>query len=218
MFDALEADIRERFVDCQRMLIYLRGLPNGNIHPAPLEISSLRGLWLVNLYGVMEKSVNMISDEVIDCIVTEAVASSSLKPSLHGVFHFSKIQALKDCGHGTIMEKSMDLLRASHSIENVELASNPLPDKLQNVDADTIYLLCDLLSLDGHEIEAGRRGRLNNLKERRNAVAHGRETPHSVGRRFNADGLQDLFTLTNEEVFSFMERCRTYCGDRTYLK
>lgn len=218
MFDVLEADVRERFVDCQRMLIYLRGLPNGNVHPAPLEISNLRGLWLVNLYGVMEKSVNMISDEVIDCIVSDEVSSSFLKPSLHGVFHFSKILALKDCGHGTVMEKSMDLLRASHSIENVALASNPLPNKLQNVDAETIDLLCNLLSLDGHVIEAGRRGRLNNLKERRNAVAHGRETPHSVGRRFNDRGLHELFTLTNEEVFSFMERCRTYCQNKAYLK
>jgi len=217
MFDALEANIREQFVDCQRTLIYLRGLPKADEHPAPLEVRGLRGLWLVNLYGVMEKSVNLISDEIIDCIINDAVASSSLKPSLHGVFHFSKIQALKNCGYGTIIERSMELLRASHSVESVVLSRNPLPDKLQNVDADSIYLLCDLFSLEGHEIEIGRRGRLNNLKERRNAVAHGRETPHAVGGRFNSQGLQDLFTLTNEEVFRFMESCKIYCENKSYL-
>lgn len=217
MFDALEADIRERFVDCQRMLIYLKRLPNADVHPAPLEIRSLRGLWLVNLYGVMEKSVNMISDEIMNCIIADSVASSSLKPSLHGIFHFSKIQALKSCGTGTVIERSLELLRASHSVENVTLSSTPLPEKLQNVDAETIYLLCDLLSLDGYEIEIGRRGRLNNLKERRNAVAHGRETPHSVGGRFNFQGLQDLFTITSEEVFSFMTCCKSYCEDKAYL-
>ncbi|MDE4175768.1 hypothetical protein PXK01_16520 [Phaeobacter sp. PT47_59] len=217
MFDTLEADIRELFVDCQRMLIYLQGLPNAGLHPAPLEIRSLRGLWLVNLYGVMEKSVNMIADEIVNCIINDAVASSSLKPSLHGVFHFPKIQALKSCGDRAVIEKSLELLRASHSAENVKLSSSPLPDKLQNVDAETIYLLCDLLSLKGHEIEVGRRGRLNNLKERRNAVAHGRETPHSVGGRFNFEGLQDLFRITSEEVFSFMTHCKVYCEDKAYL-
>ncbi|WP_282091360.1 HEPN domain-containing protein [Epibacterium ulvae] len=217
MFDALEADIRERFVDCQRMLLYLKGLPNADLHPAPFEIRSLRGLWLVNLYGVTEKSVNMIADEIVNCITSDAVASSSLKPSLHSIFHFPKIQALKSCGDRTVIGKSLELLRASHSVESVTLSGSPLPDKLQNVDAETIFLLCDLLSLNGYQIEAGRRGRLNNLKERRNAIAHGRETPHSVGERFNFQGLQDLFTITNEEVFRFMTQCKIYCEEKAYL-
>ncbi len=217
MFEAIEAEVRERFVECQRTLIYIQTLPNADQHPAPTEISSLRGLWLVNLYGAMEKSINLIASEVIDAILADAVVSSTLKPSLHGVFHFSRIQALKDCGSTLVIEKSIDLMRASHSTERIDLIHSPLPDKLQNVDADTILLLCNLLSMDDYEINMGRRGRINHLKDRRNAISHGRETAQSIGARINFVGLQDLFNLTQEEVVRFMDSCKNYCTLKSYL-
>lgn len=174
------------------------------------EVKYLKGLWIVSLYGAFEKSLNSIFNEVLGVVEASEATFNSLKPSLKTIFGYSHIQSIKDCSYDTVIEKAIDFFRTSESPSKVALSVNPLTTYLQNVDGKSIIFLCNVLSINDYQIDLGRLGRLNNLKERRNAVAHGRETPAEVGSRFSR-GLTELHALVLEETSRFHLTCDKYC-------
>lgn len=212
--------IRQRFTECLSMLNYIERLipPDqaGELRGVTDEVKALRGLWLVSLYGAFEKSINTIFSEVLEIVESSEVTLDKLKPSLKSVFNYPHIQSIKDCGYDTVVERSIEFLKISDSNSKVVLTTNPLINYLQNVDGKSVIFLCSVLSIDEYTIDNGVIGRLGNLKERRNAVAHGRETPAEVGGRFNTAGLQSLHTLVQEETSRFHLTCEDYCANELF--
>ena len=60
-------------------------------------------------------------------------------------------------------------------------------------------------------------GKLGNIKERRNAVAHGRETPSEAGMRFNNDNLENLLNVAHNEADNFLIACQDYCTKEMFI-
>lgn len=215
-FETAELEVRERFAEANSLLNYLRTISPPPLHPADANIKALRGLWLVSMYAAIERSVNIITDTAIAVISSNNVISKNCFPSLHSIFHFDKVMSINDCGKGKIFDKSSMLFEASLSTKVLFLKENPLSESLQNVDAGTISWVLRLFGAPDITPSSASSGRINALRERRNSVAHGRESASKVGERYTLEELSNIYKAADEIVLQFFYNLKEYCDDKKY--
>lgn len=217
-FDDAEEEIRARLAESSLFLRHLRAMHASELSPSDDLQKSLKAHWLVSLYASLERGINAVIEAALFEITSAAPASDACLPPLHSLIHFPMIQALRDCSNNRIFDRSVALFDASQSGAAVKFSDNPLAERLQNVDGKTFGWLLGLFGAEQYEIEASHLGRLNNLRERRNAVAHGRESAVEVGQRFGLDELARLYEIVDEELTRFQLSLSDHCSAGSYMR
>lgn len=210
------ATIRDLMVDCLGYWNIIKNLETGKSLKKD-EVSTLRAYWLVHLYGVFEKSLNTIASDTISHVASTNTNYIDLNSEIVGLFNYSGFQSIKDCRYERVFDHIAPVVRTLRSSTPATLAHNPIMALLQNVDAESIEFITRLLGIRGHTISPKSRGMLENLKERRNAVAHGREKPVDVGDRFNQQTLKDMYDVVDLELSTLLTACEQYCRNNEYL-
>ena len=100
----------------------------------------------------------------------------------------------------------------------MKVKDNPLAESLQNVDATTISWILGLFGAPNIAVSAPSIGRVNALRERRNAVAHGRESASEVGERYTIQELENIYNAADEIITAFFLSLSDYCTKQHYLK
>ena len=217
-FDNAQVEIRERFTEASSLLFFLR--ENG---PQPLQttnnhIKSLKGLWLVSIYSAVERSVNTIIEAALEVISSHENRSIDCIPSLHSIFYFNGIRSINECGKNKIFDKSNSLFKDVFSESVMKVTDNPLAESLQNVDANTISWVLGLFGAPNFSVSSASIGRVNALRERRNAVAHGRESASEVGERYTIEELDNIYQASDEVITAFFLNLSEHCINQHYLK
>ncbi|EOC0864396.1 hypothetical protein VG539_002370 [Cronobacter muytjensii] len=217
-FDNAQIEIRDRFTEANSLLAFLRSNGPAPLQPSSENIKSLKGLWLVSIYAAVERSVNAVMEAALEVISNHNNKSIDCIPSLHSIFHFKGITSIRDCGRNKIFDKSISLFEATHSDEVMKVIDNPLAESLQNVDATTIFWILGLFGAPNIAVSAPSIGRVNALRERRNAVAHGRESASEVGERYTIQELENIYNAADEIITAFFLSLSDYCTKQHYLK
>ena len=89
---------------------------------------------------------------------------------------------------------------------------------LQNVDMGTVMKVKSYFGTTTYKVEQENAGRLNNLRERRNAVAHGHESASQVGARYTYPELRKLYEVADLESTRFHLHMKEYCEARKYMR
>jgi len=193
---------------------------NSPVDFTPLDSlqKTMRGLWIVSLYAAFERSANAIVEAAIAEIAAHGAPSINFAPSIQGIIHYAKVQAVKDCGQGTVFDKSALLFSAAFSGAPVDNFENPLAERMMNVDGKTLKWLAGLFGAGSFEVEGADLGRLGALRERRNAVAHGREPASNVGERYTLSEMANLYAAADRVSMAFLLVMKDHCIERRYLR
>lgn len=216
--DLAADEVRERFSEASTVLNHLRAIAPNGLQPVDEIQKSLRGLCLVAIYAAVERSANAIVEVAFEEITRHQSPVASYIPSMHGLLHYAKLKSLRDCGSERIFDKSTDLFDAAFQTHAGSFAENPLATRMQNVDGGTLEWLASLFGVSGYACAPANKGRLGNLRERRNAVAHGREAASSVGGRFTIDELAKVYDAADAEIARFLIAVRAICDQRLYTR
>jgi len=100
----------------------------------------------------------------------------------------------------------------------MKVHENPLAENLQNVDANTMSWALGLFGAPNLSVSPASIGRVNTLRERRNAVAHGRESASEVGERYSLEELNNTYLAADEVVTAFFLILNEHCTKQHYLK
>jgi hypothetical protein len=217
-FANAQAEIVERFSEASALLLYLKSVAPPELQPTDENTKSLKGLWLVSIYAATERSVNATTEAALAEISRHSARSVDCSPSLHSLLHYDKIRSLRDCGNRKIFDSSIPLFEASFGTTVVNVIDNPLAESLQNVDAGTMSWVLKLFGAPSMQPTASSVGRVNALRERRNAVAHGRESAAQVGERYTLQELQNIYNAADEVVSAFFLAIKEYCESKKYLR
>jgi hypothetical protein len=215
---AAAVEVRERFLEASAVLSHLRSIAPEDFQPLDDTQKSLRALYLVAIYAAVERSANAIVEAALVELTSHGAASSEYISSLLGILHFAKLKSLRDCSRDTIFDKSTELFSSALSDNPASFMENPLANKMQNVDGGTLEWICSLFGVVEFSCKASNKGRLGNLRERRNAVAHGRESSSSVGGRFTLEELANIYDAADEEITRFMIVIQSQCDDKLYKR
>lgn len=216
--EAAADEVRERFSEASMVINHLRTIAPAELQPIDDLQKSLRGLCLVSIYAAVERSANAIIEAALAELTSHATPSTTYITSLHGLLHYAKLKSLRDCGNDHLFDRSKVLFDAAFEIHAGSFLENPLADKMQNVDGGTLEWLASLFGASDHACAAASKGRLGNLRERRNAVAHGRESASSVGGRFTIAELANVYDAADLEITRFLTAIRRQCDERLYIR
>lgn len=218
-FSIVRSNSRGLFNEVLVNLNFIESLePVGPQEETSINVKILRGLFYVHLYAALEKVVNETVEQVILIIKSNAIKNKHFAMHLNVITLNSKMQSFKQCGYKDYFKKSYDIFNNIDSEESFEISNTVFSSNLQNVWFKTIEEVLDSFGTSKMTVHPRVKMTIDEVVDKRNAVAHGRESPAIVGERHRCSNLrvknQELQIFSDEFITVFEE----YIAEKKYLK
>jgi len=215
-FSIVRSNSRERFTEVHINLSYIESIePDGE---APVEVKILRGLYYVHLYSALEKAVNETIEQTVLLIKSENVKNRHYSMPFNVISLNSKMQSFKQCGYKDYFQKSAEVFLGVDSEDSFDISNTVFSQNLQNVWFKTIQETIGSFGAEQITLEPRVRFTVDEVVDKRNAVAHGRETPVIVGERHRANVLRAKTQEIQHVVELVIDTFEDYIRNKSYLK
>ena len=184
----------------------------------PLEVNVMKGLFYVHLYASFEKTINELIEQTIILIDSKAIKVRHFNESFHTVALVDKLKSFKNCSHKSFFSKAHEILYETSAVNVVTLSETTFSNSLQNVWFETIVEISKCFGISAIPITPRIRTTINELVEKRNAVAHGREKASDVGSRFRTNILRMKMNEISNFIYSLIALYDNYYTRKNYLK
>ena len=216
-FSTVKRKCRERFSEVLINLSHIESIePNELTEEAPAYVKIQRGLYYVHLYSAFEKTVNEVVETALSIIESKGVKNKHFETTFNVISLNSKMQSFKSCGYKDYFNKSADVFKGIGSNESFEISNTIFSQNLQNVWFETIQQVLDSFGIS--RIDPVFKPIVNEVVNKRNAVAHGRETPKAVGERHRANVLREKTEKIQLIADIFIDSFETYISDLAYIR
>lgn len=214
-FSIVRSNSRERFSEVLVNLAFIE-LQEGD-GAASIEVKILRGLFYVHLYSALEKAVNETIEQTILLVKNESVKNKHYENSFNVISLNSKMQGFKQCSYKNYFSKSAEVFESLVSEDSFDLNNTLFSENLQNIWYKTLQETVRSFGANQISIDPRVRLTIDEVVEKRNAVAHGRETPVSVGERHRADILRTKTQEIQLVVEQFISTFEEYMLNKKYI-
>lgn len=211
-FNIVRANSRERFSEVHINLSYIESIePNAEATP---EIKIMRGLYYVHLYSVLEKSLNETIEQTLLLIKSKNIKNRHFSTLFNVISLNSKMQSFKQCGYKEYFDRSSDIFEGVDSESIFDISNTIFSQNLQNIWYKTIQDTIRSFGATPILVEPRVRLTIDEVVDKRNAVAHGRETPIVVGERHRCNVLrtktQEIQMVVEQIISTFEEYIANY--------
>ena len=207
---------RERFNEVLSNLAFIESIEP--IGESPIHVKIQRGLYYVHLYSALEKVINETVEQALLVIGSLSIPNNKFQTKFNVVALNGKMTAFKNCGSREYFNKSIDIFEAVDSTEVPNINNAVLSGTLQNVWFSTIETTLDSFGIAPLVVEPRVRFTLNEVVDKRNAVAHGRETPVEVGERFRCQVLRTKTAEVQLVSDMFIDAFESYLRNAEFVK
>lgn len=209
---------RERFNDVRAFLSYIGSLEPAPPNVVPQHVNTMKGLFYVHLYAAFEKSINDIVESSLLIVSSSSVKKKHFVPQVSALVCNDKLKSIRDSAQNKMSKKSADMFLElfSDSIGNIDEAI--FSRQLQNVWMNTIDDVLHCLGCIEPSFTARDRAVVDEIVERRNAVAHGREAADLVGQRFRTSDLRSKLDCLYEVTLSVLRVIEDHCTNKKFIR
>lgn len=209
----------ERFNEVQVLLGAIQSLePRNVIDPASLELKIMKGLFFVHLYAAFEKTINEVVETTLSLISAHNIKNNHLSPSLLSVVFLSDLKSIKDGSHSKILIKSSEMFVESSLANVVPINETIFSGHLQNVWTKTIYEISVILGMKNFSFDSRIKTTIDEIVDKRNAVAHGRDSASSVGERYRVIDLREKMEIVSSATQQFIAAVDDHYNHKKYIK
>lgn len=182
MLTAVRSESVRRLSEARTLLSYIRTIEVPPPDQEPDIVYTLRGLCYVNLYAAWEYSIeNAIQTALRTINLKNELKKNFVHSTLSWVLH-SEFTSLAMVGPEKRWKKRDELLKAMHSSTNATINDSVFSSELQNIWPYVLEDIIAYLGISDNAIpEAPFKGYINEVVDKRNAIAHGRMSPKEVG-------------------------------------
>lgn len=212
---ATRAAAASRFNEAQQFLSELRKAELAAGIITPIELSIRKGLYVVLLYSSFEFSICRAISEVSLFISSKNVQFAHVDPSVYPYALDAELSSIAGVGRPKKWQRRAELFVKLISPDVVSLNEGCVLGELENAWAETlqkVFLIFGLPMSPFYDIRVKRQ--IDEIVERRNAVAHGRESAADVGRGYTVADLQ----IRQDEMVKQAEYMFTQFEDWLYDK
>lgn len=218
-FVTVKNKARSRFAETQVFLNHLTAIePNDPTIPDSLEFKIMKGLFHVQLYAALEKTVNDIIENTLTYIGSAGVKNIHYAIPFNTISLVDKLKSFKDCGYNNFFSRAVEIFSELTSENVTTISDTTFSNNLQNVWTKTIEEIIRTFGIKGFTIDPRTKTTIDELVEKRNAVAHGRESAAVVGERFRTDVLRAKSQLINDFSIELIELFEEYYSSKRFLK
>ena len=209
MFPALLTEVEDRFDAIDAFF-------DGTKKLGSSEAVLAKGLVFVLIYAVYEYTINQTVSEAIESIKAHRPRVVDLLPSLLTLFLDPELRSLRDVPRRNEWDRRLRLLERAFSRREADLSSvTSPPTDGSHYRGSHLQLIFKVFGIN--RIPAPRRRHMQRISEvvdHRNAIAHGREAPEDVGRRYTRSEIAKAIRQMRGVCLLWIRVFDNYCADR----
>ncbi|GGP74567.1 hypothetical protein GCM10009347_43110 [Shewanella algicola] len=179
-----------------------------------------KGLVFVAMYAALEFAITQSVTRTLEVIGQEQAPANRFKSAILCSLFDSHFKALRECGASKVWENRHKLVLAvtgDTEVTNVDSSVFPTAGSM-NISYKQLENVWIFFDLDSSPLPEGvQHFVLTEVKEHRNAIAHGRETAMTIGRRFHVTQLDNKARSIKHLCLHITSSFATYCADKRYL-
>lgn len=218
-FTIIRHNARSRFNETRIYLNYLATLePSDPTVTLSLELKIMKGLFQVHLYAALEKTINELIENTLTYINSNNIKYNHYSTPFNTISLIDKLKSFKDCGYRNFFEKTIDIFSEMTSSNISVINESAFSNHLQNVWTNTIEEVIKSFGINNFTITPRVRATINELVEKRNSVAHGRENASVVGERFRTSTLRTKMGIITTFAYDLIDIFEDYYSNKKFLK
>ncbi|WP_294297439.1 MAE_28990/MAE_18760 family HEPN-like nuclease [uncultured Chryseobacterium sp.] len=218
-FTSIRHNARNMLNENLQFLNYISSLePKDPRHSVPLEVNIMKGLFYVHLYSSLEKSINELVQHTIVLINTKSIKIKHYNNVFNSVVLFDKLKAFKDSSYKNFFTKAYDLFVETTNPSSITMNETIFANTLQNVWFETIREVTLCFGVKNLDTSPRTKATINEIVDKRNAVAHGRENAADIGSRYRSSVIRIKFTEISNFIYELIDIYDLYFSKKDYLR
>ena len=208
MFPALRHEVQARFKDIEQFLGSTKALQERHVAVA-------KGLMFVQIYAVYEYTVNRTVSEAIELIKTHNHEMKDILPSLLTLFLDPELKSLRDSQRKNEWKSRINLFERAFSRQIVDLSSDTSPpNDGSHYRYSHLVLIFEVFGIKRMPVPRRRHERrIAEVVDHRNAIAHGREIPQDIGRRYTQLEIRKAIQQMRGVCMLWIRVFEAYCAE-----
>jgi hypothetical protein len=188
MYQTVELEIRDRLNQSKELIAHISSLETVEQSTDLLKIQ--KGFLFVSLYSSIEYTITTVVSRFLELVKQEELKPMEFKRYLLCTVLDDKFNALLDSSKKTVWNKKKELFDALFSSEPAIIDNSVFPTDGINISEQQIKDIWQIFHLSGDAIPTDVNAWiLKEIKDHRNAIAHGREKAANIGGRYTAQTL-----------------------------
>jgi len=219
MFSGTEQEIRDRIRQSKEHLELTKKLESQdeNIDSEIFKIQ--KGFVFVSLYSSLEFTLVSVVGRYLELLKQQPKKPMEYRKYLLCTILNAKLNSVRDCSKKNLWGKKADLFDSLFSNEIVLIDDSIIPTDGFNISHKQVQDVWKLFHLSGNPLPSGVNVLLlNEVKDHRNAIAHGRKKALDVGARYTTNMLTEKERAIEELCFHILETFKSSYENEEYLK
>ena len=210
---------RQNFNEVLQYLNYITSQEPDNItFVTPIEIKIMRGLFYVHLYAALEKTVNDIVQQTLIKVSSHNVKHNHYTIPFNAISLMNRLRSFKDSSYNIFIQKSTEIFEDMTCSRVSTINETAFSNNLQNVWIRTIDEVRKAFGMAPFALEPRVKATVDEVVDKRNAVAHGRENASTIGERHKTDVLRVKMDIVTNFTYQLIDEFETYYTGRYFLK
>ncbi|WEF32423.1 MAE_28990/MAE_18760 family HEPN-like nuclease [Pseudoduganella chitinolytica] len=212
------AAITNRLSEVHKLWLYIKHNESSATPPIDIdEIKMVRGLFFVSLYGAYERSVNESVVQYFTLINSLGISYNHFSGNFYPAAFDSMFTSLRTSEQK--WKKRVEFGAFVESSEVCQINSGVFEDQLQNPKSKILKMIAEYLGASqlynrNHADELY----LDEVVEKRNQVAHGRNTAIVVGSTGRSDELVIRYQAISRILESFVQMLENHYLSKDYIR
>ncbi len=207
MFGLATAEVADRIFAVEA---FLRVMPSdpGQTN----EAATCKGLVFVTLYGIYEFAVRSSVRAALDALGQDQICATDLRSEILALVLDPIWTSAGTAGRARTWEKRIELVSAARETSGALAFRDTLfPNDGSHFRTNQLRTIWRVFSIAEPIVSEPRHlGRINELVENRNAIAHGRSTPGEIGRRYSTQDLEKRISDTDSITRYILDTIRQH--------
>ena len=194
MLTSLRNASEDRLRQASLMLQNIKNIESLNDNQQDELLRVLKGMLFVALYACIEHVLTSSVSSFLSHIQSTPLPASKYNPSLFPTILNGEFNSVIGASKKTVWQKKRELAARIFSDTPSVIKNDVFPAESTNISHDHFVNIWSQLGLAGAALPDGMgHWVINEIKEHRNAIAHGREKAASVGARFSVPDLESRY-------------------------
>ena len=217
MYETVELEIRDRINQSKELINHIISLEAVDQSSDLLKIQ--KGFLFVSLYSSIEYTITNVVSRFLEIINNEQLKPMDFKRYLLCTVLDNKFNALLGSSKKNIWNKKKELFDALFSSEPASIDDSVFPTDGINISQQQIEDVWNIFHLSGEAFpDEINTWILREIKEHRNAIAHGREKASSIGGRYTASTLDQRVSDVENICFHIVSGFESITSSKGYLE
>lgn len=215
------AGLAVRLNEARELLNVIKVAENGKgpLTPIPPFESALRGLFYVSCYGALEWAVSAGVNAYLAAIDEDEIPLNRLEWVFNSVAMDGFLKAIASTGDGRKWAARRKMFEAFANGANCKASGASMEALLSNVWPKTIEEIFQCFGITKPWTDApANLGYMKELVEKRNAVAHGRQTATEAGEGTTFAQLEKIHTATSGVTLYFFATLEEHANAKLYVQ